>query len=436
MKDVDTLLGNRYITEMLFAGILVVLPHRKRSNFMSRAVIFCAVTEMLSLFIMNIASIKGIWKNWEVISSSIYVAVFAVLSVSFICFCCPVSVKEAIYCSALCLCIQHFSSSLLIVVRYMVPQQEFMLGWLMWLATILIPYSLFYLFCFRHICKHGTYQVSALNLTTATCLIFLTSAFISIIAKGLKEGDDSPLFIISQIYEMLCCLFMLWMQVHQVNALALQHELDIQGYLQHLRREQFIQSHKDLKLMTHLMHELKHQIADMVIEGNEAVKDDLLEQIGENLQIYDELSNTKNETLNTVLMERRLFCRVNHISWMVVADGEQLNFLNIDDLYLIFRNALDNAIEGVVQLEDPQRRIIDVRVYTQNRILAIQIENEFKGKLQFVDGLPLTTKPNPAYHGFGLKAIQQVVQSYNGQILVRVRENRFTLQIVMPFPQP
>lgn len=428
--------GNRYITEMLLACVLVMLPHRKREHFAKRAVTFCVSAELASFFIMNLAPAKEVWKNKEVISSSIYVAVFAVLSVSFICYCCPMLGQEAIYCSALCLCVQHFSSSLLIVVQYFVPQKGVLLGWLTWLVTIIIPYGLFYLFCFRRICKHGAYQVSVLNLTAATCLIFLTSAVISIVAKGLNVEDNSPLFIISQIYEMLCCLFMLWMQVHQVNTLELQHELDIQGYLQHLRREQFIQSHKDLSLMTHLMHELKHQVADMIAEGDSEIKDDLLEQIGENLQVYDEVFNTKNETLNTVLMERRLFCRANHINWMVVADGEQLNFLNVDDLYLILRNALDNAIESVVQLEDPQRRIIDVRVYTQNSFLMIQIENEFQGELQFAHGLPLTTKANRAYHGFGLKAIQQIAELYHGQITVQARKNRFTLQIMIPFPKP
>lgn len=436
MTFLDEWRGNRYITEMLLACVLVILPHRKREHFAKRIAVSCVAVELISTVVMNLAPAKEVWQNQEVISSCIYVVVFAILSVAFLFYCCPMSRQEAIYCSALCLCVQHFSSSLLIVVQQITPWGGHLIELLIWLTTILIPYYLFYLLCFRRICKHGAYQINVLNLTTATCLIFLTSAVISIIAKGLNAGGDSPLFLVSQIYEMLCCLFMLWMQVHQVNTLDLQHELDIQGYLQHLRREQFIQSHRDMNLMTHLMHELKHQVADMVTEGNAEVKDDLLERIGENLQIYDEMFNTKNETLNTVLMERRLFCRANHINWMVVADGERLNFLNPDDLYLIFRNALDNAIEGVVQLEDPQRRIIDVRIYAQNSFLMIQIENEFQGELQFKDGLPLTTKADRAYHGFGLKAIQRIAELHNGQIAVRARKNRFTLQIMIPFPQP
>lgn len=428
--------GNQFITEMLLACVLVMLPHRKREHFAVRVAVFCLITEAASVVIMNSAPVKAVWQNQEVISSCIYVVVFAALSVSFLAICCPMTRREAIYCAALCLCVQHFSSSLLLIVRQMVPWTGLLIDLSLWLLTILLPYWLFYRLCFRYICKHGFYNIRVLNLTAATCLIFLTSAVISIAAKGFAAGEASPLFLVSQIYEMLCCLFLLWMQVYQVKTAELQREIDIQGYLQHLRQEQFVQSHKDMDLMTHLMHELKHQVAAMVAAGNAEIQDDLLEQIGDNLQIYDETVNTKNETLNMVLMERRLFCRVNHITWMVVADGERLSFLDSNDIYLIFRNALDNAIESVVRLEDPNRRIIDVRVYAQNSFLMIQIENEFQGELQFTDGLPLTTKEDHTYHGFGIKAIQQIAEKYNGQITVRARDHRFTLQIMIPFPHP
>ena len=428
--------GNRFITEMLLACFLVILPHRKREHFAGRIAVFCIAVELISAFVMNFAPIKEIWQNREVISSCTYVVVFAVLSLSFFIIGCPMTRREAVYCSALSLCVQHFSSSLLIVMQQMLPWRGDLIDLLTWLLTILIPYCVFYCFCFRHICKQGLYHISALNLTSATCLIFLTSAVISIIAKGLNVGGNSPLFLISQIYEMLCCLFLLWLQVYQVKTVELQREIDFQGYLHHLRQEQFVQSHRDMDLMTHLMHELKHQVANMVTAGSAEAKDELLEKIGENLQIYDETFNTKNETLNMALMERRLFCRENHVNWMVVADGERLNFLDPGDIYLIFRNALDNAIDSVVQLDDPQRRIIDVRVYAENSLLMIQIENEFKGELQFSDGLPLTTKEDRTYHGFGIKAIQKIAEKHNGQVTVRTQGHRFALQIMIPLPQP
>lgn len=428
--------GNRFITEMLLGCILVMLPHKKRAHFAGRAAAFCLAAELISALVMNFAPIKRIWQNQEVISSCVYVVVFAALSLLFLNVCCPLTRQEAIYGAALCLCAQHFSSSLLIVVRSVVPWHGELSEALTWLLTIVIPYGLFYSLCFRRICRHGAYHVSDLHLINATCLIFLISAVISIVAKGFHSGDNAPLFVIVQIYEMLCCLFLLWMQVYQVKTEELQRGLGIQDYLQHLRQEQFIQSHRDMNLMTHLMHELKHQIADMVTAGTDALKEDLLERIGENLQIYDETIDTKNETLNMVLMERRLFCRENHINWMVVADGEQLGFLDAGDIYLIFRNALDNAIESVVQLEDPQRRIVDVRVCAQHGFLMIQIENAFKGERQFVDALPLTTKGDRTYHGFGLKAIAQIAEKYDGQLSVRTQGHRFTLQIMIPMPRP
>lgn len=426
--------GNRFVTEMLLSCLWLMFPHYKRKYFWLRVFSFGIMAEGLSFLLMNSTIAREVWQNsaYVVLNCCIHAIVFATLSVMYIWFCCPVSRKEAIYCATLCLCVQHFASSLYLVLEILIPIEGYLAGSLLWIGTMIIPSALFYFFFIRLICERGYYQISVLNLTSATCLIFLTSSFISTAAKALNELNGGPLFLISQIYEMLCCLFLLWMQVNQKKTLQLQHKLDIQDYLQHLRREQFQQSSSDMNLMIHLMHELKHQIANVTTEENIETKEELLDQISENLQIYDETFHTQNETLNMVLMERRLFCRANHVNWMVVADGEQLDFIKIDDLYLIFRNALDNAIENVVKLEDIQRRIIDVRVYSKNGFVMIQVENDFEGRLQFEDGLPLTTKGTEAYYGFGLKTIRQIAERYGGCLAINAEKQRFTFQVMIP----
>lgn len=187
-----------------------------------------------------------------------------------------------------------------------------------------------------------------------------------------------------------------------------------------------------MDLMMHLMHELKHQVSDMLIEENDSVKDELIDKIAENLSIYDEEISSNNEILNTVLMERKLFCRANHISFMCVADGEQLNFMNTGDLYLIFRNALDNAIENVCNLEDEGCRIIDVKVFAKDDFLIIKIENNYEGSVQFKNGFPIIKKENRGYRGFGLKTIQSIAEKYGGCLRIKTENGRFSLTIIIP----
>lgn len=435
MRDTWGILqGNKYVTEMLLACLLIMIPHRKRSGFRVRVFWFVLFTEIGSLIVMNNPLAEAIWKNSDriVISSTIYVFVFAVISICFVGLCCRISLQEAVYCTALTLCVQHFTFSFQVVLQGMIPGDGWFYQIFLIAITVIVPYLLFYFFCIRYICESGWYEINVLNLTTATCLIFLTSAFISIAAKKINVTDSGGLFYICQIYEMLCCFFLLWVQVKQKKSYQLQHELDIQNYLRYIRHEQLQRSKSDMDLMMHLMHELKHQVSDMLIEENDSVKDELIDKIAENLSIYDEEISSNNEILNTILMERKLFCRANHISFMCVADGEQLNFMNTGDLYLIFRNALDNAIENVCNLADEQRRIIDVKVFAKDALLIIKIENNYEGSVQLKNGFPIVKKEDRGYRGFGLKTIQSIAEKYEGCLRIKAENGRFSLTIIIP----
>ena len=55
-----------------------------------------------------------------------------------------------------------------------------------------------------------------------------------------------------------------------------------------------------------------------------------------------------------------------------MVDGSRMNFMKAEDIYGIFGNALDNAIEAVSRLEDPQQRVISVKAIYQKKILVIQ----------------------------------------------------------------
>ena len=90
----------------------------------------------------------------------------------------------------------------------------------------------------------------------------------------------------------------------------------------------------------------------------------------------------------------------------MVADGAALDFMDVMDISNLFGNALDNAIEGTAKVADPERRLIHLSVARQKGFAAIRIENCYDGELQFENGLPVTTKADGRYHGFGVKSIR------------------------------
>lgn len=428
-QAVELLTGNQYITEMLIACLLVMHPHRKKKQFWPRTAAFCLAAELVSLLVMNSALGKDIWQSpaHVMLSCVIFVIIFPAVAITFLRLCCPMSGwMELVYCSALCQCIQHFAAAMQLCISAMLSGSGMIVETAVWVLSKGILYVIFYGLVIRRICVNGFYEVNIAHLTADTLFVVLIAAFISVIAKGLQAQEDSVLFYVCQVYDMVCCGFLLRIQVSQRNALQLQQEVDIQNYLRHLRHEQFRQSKGDMDLLIHLMHELTHQVVDVISEDDHGRRDELLSQIEENLLVFHQPFHTKNETLDTALLERSLFCRANHISWMVVADGEKLDFMDTEDIYLMFRNALNNAIEGVCTLEEMESRIIDVRVFTQMGCLMIQVENDFADRLQLEE---------EDDHGFELKTIQQVVERYGGCMTAQAKDHRFTLHIVIPLPK-
>jgi sensor histidine kinase regulating citrate/malate metabolism len=117
-----------------------------------------------------------------------------------------------------------------------------------------------------------------------------------------------------------------------------------------------------------------------------------------------------------------------------VADGKQLEFIDPVDLYTILGNAIDNAIEAVRKLEEPDHRVVSVTIYAKQHMSVLQIENYYEGELHFAGGLPVSSKQDHRYHGFGVKSIRSTVEKYGGSISIDTENHIFLLCILLPTP--
>ena len=161
-------------------------------------------------------------------------------------------------------------------------------------------------------------------------------------------------------------------------------------------------------------------------------RDKYLREVEDSVQIYDSIVKTGNEVLDTVLTEKSLFCTASSIKINCIADGRQMDIFDPVDLYTVFGNAIDNAIESVKQLENQEMRMIDVLVYVRKQFLIINIMNPLGRRLEFDGDLPVSTKARNGYHGFGLKSIRYTVEKYNGFMKIDTEENIFSLKILIP----
>lgn len=176
-------------------------------------------------------------------------------------------------------------------------------------------------------------------------------------------------------------------------------------------------------------HDLKKQLR--YLKANPTTSEELIAELEESVSTYDTFIQTENETLSTVLSEKSMVCHRHEIPFSCVADGSSLSFMKPLDIYTLFANLLDNAIEASL---DPalERKCIDLVVKQQAGFLSIHEENYYSGKIRLIDGLPQTSKADTRYHGFGTRSMRQITEKYGGTIQMKAENGIFCVNILIP----
>jgi len=213
----------------------------------------------------------------------------------------------------------------------------------------------------------------------------------------------------------------------------IRQELEIMNLLYQKEREQYFLAKENIALINQKCHDLKHQIRALR-KGDKEELDKYLKEIENSVEIYEAIVKTGNEVFDTILTEKSLYCRAREIQVSCVADGSQMDFIDTIDLYTLLGNAMDNAIEAVEQFKEPQKRQIDVQIYRQQHFLVIHVMNPMPGELIYEDGLPVTTKKDKDYHGFGMRSMDRIIKKYEGFLRVSEEDGCFSLKMLIPIP--
>ncbi len=179
-------------------------------------------------------------------------------------------------------------------------------------------------------------------------------------------------------------------------------------------------------------HDLKHQIAGLRAEMSDEQRSKWIDSLEQELESYRPELETGNSVLDTLISGKMMNCRANNIKITCVADGNTLDFMHVADICTIFGNALDNAIESVTLIEDPEKRLIHLSVSSRKNFVLIQINNYCENTINLKNGYPVTTKADKESHGFGLKSIRYTAEKYHGTVTFDINKNWFELKILIP----
>ena len=196
--------------------------------------------------------------------------------------------------------------------------------------------------------------------------------------------------------------------------------------------QQYKQSRESIEAINMRYHDLKHQINFLRSEQDANKRNEFLDKIENDIKSFEVQNKTGNAVLDTILTSKSMYCYKHGVTLTSVADGKLLDFMDVVDICNIFGNALDNAIESVMSIEDKEKRLIHVTVSQVNDFVMIRIENYFEGEILTEGDNFLTTKRNKKHHGYGIKSIRYTANRYDGAVYINTDDNWFDVKIAIP----
>lgn len=433
-----------FIIEIVVAELLFTFRLRKRNNFVIKIILFV----LLSFTMVCFGLLPTDLLNNAFFASVLFFIIF-VITILLLYFCYAESFINILFCGVASYTAQHFAfelSNFIITLivwgkspfldlysNNVINLANFNLESIFWLLIYALSYwlvyGLIYLILGRYIGKYKNLEIKNVS------LLFLVTVglLVDIVLNSLFIYYDLNRTIITSIiiytYNCLCCLLLVVIQLHLIKNKELENDLDFTKKLNAQQKKNYEISKESIDLINMKCHDMRYQIRQ--IGKNKAISQDTINEIEKAVSLFDSIVKTGNDVLDTILTEKSLKCSSNDIQLICVADGKVLNFMKDEDIYSLFGNALDNAIEATLKCNDVEKRIIDVELYSSGNLITISISNPNVEKIILKDGLPLTTKNDHNSHGYGMKSIRYIVEKYNGNLIIDCNNNIFALSILL-----
>lgn len=200
--------------------------------------------------------------------------------------------------------------------------------------------------------------------------------------------------------------------------------------MQEIRKEekkQYMISKETIDMINIKCHDFRHQIRELGKQQN--INEEAIANINKLIQIYDQSIKTGNEALNVILTEKSLKCAKDNIKFTCLADGSLINFISEEDIYSLFGNILDNAIDALSNSSIKDKEII-LKVKKTGNMITISEKNPYEGNINVHNGVIRSNKADLIHHGFGLKSIRMVAEKYGGTMEIDFSNNIFLVTLL------
>ncbi len=270
------------------------------------------------------------------------------------------------------------------------------------------------------------------NLKSRQVIIFAACALLIVYMVGdyvnRNEMSNQIIYIIPTYAACLALLYGLFVSCEN-NRLRSEEKIMKKLYADEQIHYDALKS--DIDTINRRCHDLKYQ-AEALRNASADERIAFAEELSRDIINYENLVQTGNIALDDIISEKYTMCVDSDISFNRNIDGKVLSFMQTTDIYVLFGNALDNAIECVKKYTEKEKRRVAVYLKHIGSIIKIHIENYCEDEVKMGEGVLRTSKADKSQHGYGTRSIRYIVKKYGGHCVFsnKREENLFCLDII------
>lgn len=271
-----------------------------------------------------------------------------------------------------------------------------------------------------------------LLVTTVSSILIIYTVFLFS-----RETLNSKLEILSSI-AILALLFINMVSFIIYDKLSHSTELHLQNQVMHQQIAHYHEAIANKKAQDNFFKRERHNLKNQLItlrsyaahNQNEAIISFINKLLQQNEFGLCPWLYCNNLILDTLISSKKNIAEENNITYTVdINVPSSLPFDDVD-LCVLVGNALDNAFEACLSSKD-YSPFVDITIRYKNGCLYCHFVNSYFHKLSTTsNGFFNSTKKESFRHGYGLNSIKNIVDKYNGIIVISIEtKNVFSLKL-------
>lgn len=423
----------------------------KRSHFKLRVGISFAVCLVTVLSWVPLYQMLNINYEQYVIYGYLHLIILGLLQVASVRFCFDIGLGQTLFRCIIGKCTEVINTVLLRYLLVMMffptmPEEHFLLYVICMLMIGGAVYSIAYFYIARRL-QNGENGESIYDRTSAVVVFLLIYVGYWVIVgmmqalcerqiEQIAAYEELEGALLSVQYFCIVALIVLSAMIQLImtylyEASTLQGERDILDQLLREKEQQYAFVKENTDLINRKCHEIKHQLAALETAGDES-RSQMIREVSNAVNLYDSVVKTGNEVLDTILTEKSVLCASRGIKLSCMANIDGIAHIKVMDLYFMLDTAMENAMESVVRLADPQKKLISFMLTTVGDMVYISVENYYEGEIRLRGGYPVAAKRAAYGRPAGIRNIRRIAKRYGGDIQIHAENQIFQLQIILP----